>query len=86
MGKGSKKYIALLPNGTKVSFGHKDYQQYKDLVPIKLGGGLWTHKNHLDADRRRNYRKRHAGVVCQNGGKCIDNKYSPAWFSYHFLW
>ena len=57
-GPRKKKYTAILPNGRKVHFGHKDYQQYKDSVPIKLGGGIWSHLDHLDPKRRKNYQKR----------------------------
>lgn len=54
-GPGNKKYTAILPSGKKVSFGHRDYEHYKDSVPKSLGGGLWTKKNHLDKQRRANY-------------------------------
>ena len=85
-GQGKKKYTAILPDGKKVSFGHRDYQHYKDSVPKRLGGGKWSHKDHGDPERRKNYRKRHGGMVCKDGKKCISKKYSPAWFSYYFLW
>jgi hypothetical protein len=85
-GPGKKKYTAILANGRRVHFGHRDYEQFKDSVPKRLGGGLWTHKNHGDPERRRRYRKRHAGMVCKDGERCIDKRYSPSWFSYYFLW
>lgn len=85
-GPGKKKYTAILPDGKRVSFGHRDYQHYKDSVPKKLGGGIWSHKDHRDAQRRKSYRARHGALRCKNGEKCISKKYSPAWFSYHFLW
>ena len=85
-GVGTKKYTAILPSGKKVHFGHSDYEHYKDSVPKKLGGGIWSHKNHLDPQRRKNYRKRHGGMMCKDGTKCISKRYSPAWFSYYFLW
>lgn len=88
-GKGTKKYTALIPiNGKikRVSFGHSDYQHYKDSVPKSMGGGIWSYKNHLDKRRRDNYRKRHSGMRCKDGSRCIDIKYSPAWFSYYYLW
>lgn len=85
-GSGKKKYTAILPDGKKVGFGHVDYQHYKDTVPVNQGGGIWSSKNHLDTKRRDNYRKRHGGMLCKDGVRCIDKKYSPAWFSYYFLW
>jgi hypothetical protein len=85
-GPGKYKYTAILPNGKRVNFGHRDYQHYKDSVPRHLGGKLWSHKDHGNAVRRENYRKRHGGMRCKDGKRCIDVKYSPAWFSYHYLW
>ena len=86
-GPGKKKYTAILPDGRRVHFGHRDYEHYKDSVPTRMGGGIWSHKNHLDKTRRRNYRNRHGGMMCKKQQKkCISIKYSPAWFSYYFLW
>jgi len=85
-GPGKKKYTAILPDGRRVHFGHRDYQHYKDSVPKSQGGCTWSHKDHLDKERRTRYRKRHAGMICKDGTRCIDKKYSPAWFSYYFLW
>jgi hypothetical protein len=85
-GSGRYKYTAIMPDGKRVHFGHRDYQHYKDSVPKRLGGGLWSHKDHGDKKRRENYRKRHGGVKTKSGGKAINKKYSPSWFSYHFLW
>ena len=31
----------------KINFGHKDYQHYKDLTPLKL----YSHKDHNDKKR-----------------------------------
>lgn len=85
-GTGNYKYTAILPNGTHINFGNKNYQHYKDKVPKNLGGGLWTNLNHLDKERRRNYRLRHSSILTKDGKRAIDVLYSPAWFSYHFLW
>lgn len=88
-GKGQHKYTAMVPvNGEIkiVHFGHKKYQQYKDSVPVSMGGGLWSHKNHGDETRRQSYRARHGGIKRKNGQKAINVKYTPGWFSYHFLW
>lgn len=87
---GTKKYTAIVPVGKRsrrVSFGHRDYEHYKDAVPASLGGQKWTHKNHRNPSRRANYRKRHGSMRCKRSSqRCVDVKYSPAWFSYHFLW
>lgn len=39
LGSGKYKYTAVLKSGKRVNFGHRDYQQYEDSVPVKLGGG-----------------------------------------------
>lgn len=88
--RGKKKYIAVVPRRghktIRVGFGHRDYEHYQDQVPENKGGGRWTALDHGDSARRDNYRKRHAGMKCKSGARCIDIRYSPAWFSYYFLW
>ena len=83
---GTKKYVAVLPGGERVGFGHRDYEQYRDAVPKGQGGGRWAQKNHGDLARRASYRARHGGLRCASGERCVDRRFSPAWFSYHFLW
>lgn len=85
-GSGNHKYTAILPDGKRVSFGHKDYEHYKDSVPKSLGGGLWSHRDHGDPKRRDSYRARHGGMKCKDGVSCITKKYSPSWFAYFYLW
>lgn len=81
-----KKYVAVLKNGDRVGFGDKRYQHYKDIVPRSMGGGKWSHLNHLDKDRRKNFQSRHSGMKNADGKKSISIKYSAAWFSYYLLW
>lgn len=85
-GPGRFKYTAIMKDGKRVNFGHRDYQQFKDSVPKSMGGGLWSNKDHSDPKRRDNYRRRHAGVSTKNGIPAYKVKYSPSWFSYHYLW
>lgn len=85
-GSGRYKYSALLPNGKRVNFGHRDYQHYRDRVPKNKGGKLWTHLNHNDRERMENYRSRHRGVKTKDGTPAYKKKYSASWFSYHYLW
>lgn len=77
------KYTAILKDGKRVNFGNINYEHYKDQVPIKYR--LYSHLNHLDKERRANYRKRHRAIKT-NGQRAINKKYSPAWFSYNLLW
>ncbi len=67
----NKKYMVTVNNKT-VHFGDTRYQHYFDKI------GLYSHLNHMDKDRRRNFRKRHF--------KNSQVKYSPAWFALHYLW
>lgn len=89
-GSGRYKYTVVMPqsNGrTKtVHFGHRDYEHYKDSVPKSMGGGIWSHKDHGNKERRKNYRSRHGGVLNKDGKPAYKKKFTPAWFSYHYLW
>lgn len=85
-GPGKYKYTAILPDGKRVNFGHRDYQHYRDSVPRSMGGGLWSSKDHGNQSRRENYRRRHSGVRTKSGERAYLKKYSPSWFSYHYLW
>ena len=81
-GPGNKKYTAILSNGKTVHFGDRRYEQYKD----QTGRGLWSHKNHLDTKRRADYRKRHKAQTDAQGVPYYQKRFTPAWFSWHFLW
>ena len=77
-GKYPKKYHVIVydDKGKKIattSFGHQDYGQYIDRVPLKL----YSHRDTRDKKRRALYHKRH------NYKK---RKYSSGWFSANFLW
>jgi hypothetical protein len=79
-GTGGKKYKVVIykKDGSKktVQFGAVGYQQYKDRTPLKL----YSKKDHLDRTRRKNYRARHGA---QGYHKRV---FSPAWFSWKYLW
>jgi len=85
-GPSKYKYTAILKDGRRVNFGHRDYQHYKDSVPKRLGGKLWSHNDHNDKERRQRYRRRHEAIKTKSGKPAYKVKYSPSWFSYHFLW
>ena len=57
----------------RVPFGAVGYEQYCD----STGKGLYTHVNHGDPNRRRNYRTRHRG---EN-----KRKFSSGYFSWKYL-
>lgn len=75
----NKKYMVEV-DGKKVHFGDTRYQHYKDKI------GLYSHLDHLDKERRRRYRTRHSNIILSDGIPAYKRKYSPAWFSYHYLW
>jgi hypothetical protein len=87
-----KKYKAVIPvklwnrfreDKTRspriVHFGDNRYQHFHDKI------GKYKSLDHNDVTRRRRYRLRHAGIIAK-GQRAIDIKYSPAWFSYYYLW
>ena len=86
LGPGFHKYTAVLSSGKRVYFGDRRYEHYKDSVPKSLGGGRWSHLDHRDPERRRRYRARHAGVKTKNGRAAYKIQFTPAWFSYYYLW
>ena len=75
----NKKYDAIIKNRKgdvkRIPFGDVRYEQYKDSTPNKLYSG----KDHNDKKRRDAYRKRHK-IHLKN------NFFSPAYFSWHYLW
>ena len=85
-GTGYKKYKAIIYENNKkiktVQFGDRRYEHFKDQVPLKL----WSHLDHKDPDRRRNYRIRHSAIKNKDGRLSYKIKYSPAYFSYYYLW
>jgi len=64
----NKKYVAILPDGKRVNFGDKLYQQYEDRTPLKLYSSL----DHHDKERRNRYYERHNKDY---------QKYSADWLS-----
>lgn len=85
-GSGKKKYKAsVFRNGKLIktaSFGHKDYEQFKDKTPLKL----YSYLDHGDPERRKKYLKRAKGIKNKKEQKTWKIKYTPNWFSVHYLW
>ena len=87
-----KKYRAVLQNKkTKqlknIDFGDNRYEHYHD----STGLNIWSHKNHNDINRRRNYFSRHSGIPFR--GKSIEYEkqknngyYNPKILSHMYLW
>lgn len=74
----NKKYRVEIfyKNGNKETkhFGHSKYQHFQDKI------GLYSHLNHYDKTRRKNYKARHTVQAFHK------QLYSPAWFSLKYLW
>jgi len=75
----NKKYDAIIQDKEgherKISFGHTQYQQYKDTT----GLNIYSNKDHLDKNRRRLYHIRHNKDI-------KPNQYSAGYFSMKYLW
>ncbi len=71
-----KKYMAKYKgsDGPFIHFGARGYEHFKDVTPLKLYSKL----DHLDPERRRLFKLRHA--------RNIKNVGSAAWLSDKFLW
>lgn len=74
-----KKYDAIIENKrtnkiVRVPFGALTYEQYHDKAL-----GLYSDYNHFDETRRKLYRNRHKKWL-------KDRYYSPAYFSWRYLW
>lgn len=70
----NKKYDVYDKNyHYKFSYGDIRYQHYKDAFKY------YSSLNHLDEQRRKNYRTRHKNDY-------INNPDYPGFWSYHFLW
>lgn len=75
------KYDAILENKqnkrrVRVPFGNRSYGQFSDTTGLKL----YSHLDNNDPRRRASYRARHGAEGYQN------RKYSPAYFSWNYLW
>jgi len=91
-GKQKKKYTATVRHKStkktrKLSFGHKDYQQYRDSTPL----GLYKGRDHGDRKRMQRYYSRHSGT--KRRGEAIkkekiksDGLYTPKILSHIYLW
>ena len=76
----NKKYDAILQNKEnkklmRVPFGDNRYEHFKDKTPLKL----YSHLNHLDKKRQKNYIARHSVYI-------KENYFSPGYFSMKYLW
>lgn len=76
-----KKYSVITPSGKVVHFGDKRYGHFKDKAL-----GVYKALDHGDTTRRRSYRRRARGIKNRQGKAVFQDKESPAYYSYNFLW
>ena len=81
----NKKYkvqFKLFNNLYTIHFGDIRYQHYKDQTNIKL----YTHLDHLDKKRRKNYLSRSKGIKNKKNELTKDNPLSSNYWSIRYLW
>ena len=76
--KKSKKYDGLIQHKKtgiikRIGFGQLGAQQYKDSTDL----GPYSHLDHLDEERKKNYYLRFGKEA---------KKYSAKWFAHNYLW
>lgn len=76
-----KKY-SVVYNGKIIHFGSIFHKQYRD----STGLGLYSYLDHNDLKRRQSYLTRSKGIRDKQGNLTYNNKNSPNYYSYHFLW
>ena len=76
-----KKYSVITPSGKKIHFGDSSMQHFKDKAL-----GLYSHLDHNDSIRRKNYLARAKGIKNKKGELTWKDKESPNYYSVHFLW
>lgn len=96
-GKGRHKYTVDVKHKKTgdvrtLSFGHNEYQQFRDSVPKSLGGGLYSNMDHNDVSRRKNYFSRHSSGIKQKQ-KALKHEieksgglFTPKILSHQYLW
>jgi hypothetical protein len=83
--RSGKKYMVTVKDGDSkktVHFGDSNMEQYKD----STGLGLYSSKDHGDETRRKSFRSRFQGITQKDGSKAINDKTSPAYWAYRYLW
>lgn len=77
-----KKYMVVTPKGKLVHFGHTDYQQYKDSTRL----GIYSHMDHLDKKRRKDYLRRSKGIKNAQGKLTANDPESANYYARRYLW
>ena len=78
----NKKYMVVSPSGKKIHFGDTRYSHYRDSTPLKL----YSHLDHNDKERRKNYLKRAKGIKNKSGDLTYKDKESANYYAVKYLW
>ena len=81
----NKKYLAVILFNGKLKmehFGDRRYEQFKD----STGLGLYSHLDHGDLKRRKNYFLRHSGVPTKKEAMLKEKPGTAKWLSHKYLW
>ena len=78
----NKKYMVISPSGKKIHFGSINMQHYRDSTPLKL----YSHLDHNDKQRRKNYLTRSKGIKNKDGKLTYNDKESANYYSRKYLW
>ena len=74
------KKLSVVVNGRTIHFGQSSMQHFYDKTRI------WKSKDHLDKERRKNYRARASGIKNKEGKLTYLDPNSPNFHSYNVLW
>ena len=74
------KKLMTTVNGKTIHFGARSMQHYKDRT------GIWKSKDHLDPERRKNYRSRAGGIKGKDGKLTYKDPTKANYHAYHILW
>lgn len=74
------KKLMVEVNGKTIHFGARSMQHYKDKT------GIWSSKNHNDAERRKNYLSRAKGIKKKDGSLAWKDPESANYHAVRILW
>ena len=78
-----KKYAVYVMRGGKkvlIHFGDSSMEHFKDKL------GVWSHLDHNDKQRRKNYRNRSGGIRNKSGELTANNKNYANYWARRILW
>ncbi len=76
--KGKKLMVTV--NNKTIHFGSAAMEHFKDKT------GIWKSKDHLDKERRKNYKSRSSGIKNKKGELTYTDPNTANYHSYNVLW